>query len=68
MQSPPGRSETINLKKISSKVIIDYAHTPDALQNILKANTFRNKKPSLVFGCGGNRDKGKRKVNGEDSF
>ena len=65
MQSPPGRSETINLTKISSKVIIDYAHTPDALQNILKANTFRNKKPSLVFGCGGNRDKGKRKVMGK---
>ena len=68
MKSPPGRSETINLKKISSKVIIDYAHTPDALQNILKAHTFRNKNPSLVFGCGGNRDKGKRKVMGKIAF
>ena len=68
IKSPPGRSETINLKKISSKVIIDYAHTPDALQNILKAHTFRNKKPSLVFGCGGNRDKGKRKVMGKIAF
>ena len=68
MRSPPGRSETINLKKISSKIIIDYAHTPDALQNLLKANTFRNKKPSLVFGCGGNRDKGKRKVMGKIAF
>jgi len=68
MQSPPGRSETITLKKISSKVIIDYAHTPDALQNILKANTFRNKKPSLVFGCGGDRDKRKRKIMGIIAF
>ena len=68
MQSPPGRSETISLKKISSKVIVDYAHTPDALQNILKANTIRNKKPSLVFGCGGNRDKAKRKLMGKIAF
>ena len=63
--SPPGRLEVINYKKKSSKIIIDYAHTPDALKNILKCFTLNNKKPSLVFGCGGERDKGKRKKMGK---
>jgi len=54
LRKPPGRSETIAYKKKHSKVIIDYAHTPDALKNILKINTIKNKKPHLVFGCGGN--------------
>ena len=44
-------------------VIIDYAHTPDALKNVLETiNTIRNKKQTLitVVGCGGDRDKTKR--------
>ena len=44
------------------QVIIDYAHTPDALENILQS--LGETEPSeiiLIFGCGGNRDKGKRK-------
>ena len=43
--------------------MIDYAHTADALENILKSvknNSF--KKIILVFGAGGDRDKGKRKA------
>ena len=64
IKSPPGRSEVVNFNKISSKVIVDYAHTPDALKNILLANTIKNKKPSVVFGCGGGRDKFKRKIMG----
>ena len=68
LENAPGRSESIIFEKISSKVIIDYAHTPDALQNILKAFTYRNNKPSLVFGCGGNRDKRKRKIMGKIAF
>ena len=46
---------------LHKKVIIDYAHTPDALLTLLKA--VKDHKPHriiLVFGCGGDRDKGKR--------
>jgi len=42
-------------------VIVDYAHTPDALEQVLKALKEHNaRKIWCVFGCGGNRDKGKR--------
>ena len=47
-----------------AKIFVDYAHTPDALKNILKSNTKNKKKPDLVFGCGGDRDKSKRKIMG----
>ena len=57
--------EVVNFKKKSSKIIIDYAHTPEALRNILKTNTFNKKKPLILFGCGGNRDKAKRKLMGQ---
>ena len=60
----PGRFETINFKKKKSKIIIDYAHTPDALENILKNFSYDKFKPSLVFGCGGDRDKLKRRKMG----
>ncbi len=56
----PGRLEIIKSKKDFS-VIVDYAHTDDALKNILSA--IKNLKPQkiiTVFGCGGNRDKAKR--------
>ena len=61
LKSASGRFEEIIYKKKSSKIIIDYAHTPDALQNVLKAYTNKSFRPSLVFGCGGERDKSKRK-------
>ena len=61
LKSAPGRFEEIYYKKKSSKIIIDYAHTPDAIQNLLESYTKKSIKPSLVFGCGGDRDKGKRK-------
>ena len=57
LKQVPGRFETINFKKKKSKIIIDYAHTPDALENILKNFSYDKFKPSLVFGCGGDRDK-----------
>ena len=46
---------------------MDYAHTPDALEACLKSlkEQFKNKKISIVFGCGGNRDKAKRPMMGK---
>ncbi|MDP8212679.1 MAG: UDP-N-acetylmuramoyl-L-alanyl-D-glutamate--2,6-diaminopimelate ligase [Candidatus Zapsychrus exili] len=56
----PGRLEVINCRQEYS-VIIDYAHTRDALLNILKAiKEISESKVILVFGCGGDRDKTKR--------
>ena len=68
IKPPPGRSEIIHYKQKTSTIIIDYAHTPDALKNILISYTLRNKKPNLVFGCGGDRDKAKRKLMGKTAF
>ena len=51
------------MQKIPRKNIwIDYAHTPDALLNVLKTLKvhYPDYRIRLVFGCGGNRDKGKR--------
>ncbi len=62
--NPSGRLETIEYKKKNSKIIIDYAHTPDALKKILIAYKIKNMKPAILFGCGGDRDKVKRKSMG----
>ncbi|QNO16301.1 UDP-N-acetylmuramoyl-L-alanyl-D-glutamate--2,6-diaminopimelate ligase [Alkalicella caledoniensis] len=44
-------------------VIVDYAHTPDGLENVLKTATIiKQNRIILVFGCGGDRDKGKRPI------
>ena len=46
-----------------TKVFIDYAHTPDALETVLKSLKYKfNSKLTLVFGCGGERDIPKRKL------
>ena len=57
-----GRLEKIGKIKNRSKVILDYAHTPDALRICLSnlKEQFPNKKIILLFGCGGNRDQNKR--------
>ena len=62
--NPPGRLQTIKYEKKKSKIVIDYAHTPEALKRILKSLKTKIKKPVLVFGCGGDRDKDKRKSMG----
>ncbi len=61
-----GRMERV-AEKIN--IFIDYAHTPDGLENALKTlNSVKgNKQLICVFGCGGNRDKSKRPVMGEIS-
>jgi len=62
-----GRLEQIGIIKNNSKVILDYAHTPDALKISLKSlkEQFINRKISIVFGCGGDRDKTKRPMMGK---
>ncbi len=60
-----GRMDLINEFK-EFAVIVDYAHTPDALENLLKSTRkFAANKLITVFGCGGDRDKNKRAVMGE---
>ena len=61
LKSAPGRFEEIIYKKKSSKIIIDYAHTPDAIKSLLKTYSCKTFKPSIVFGCGGERDKSNEK-------
>ena len=57
-----GRLEKIGKLKNKSKVLLDYAHTPDALETVLTniKEQFPLSKICLVFGCGGDRDKDKR--------
>ncbi|MEW9502182.1 UDP-N-acetylmuramoyl-L-alanyl-D-glutamate--2,6-diaminopimelate ligase [Jeotgalibacillus marinus] len=63
----PGRLEKVPSQK--RNVFIDYAHTPDSLENVLTAlNDFKKEGKILtVFGCGGDRDKSKRSLMGEVS-
>ncbi len=62
----PGRLEAVDGdRRINFRVFVDYAHTPDALENALK--TVRGLNPNrliTVFGCGGDRDKRKRPLMG----
>ena len=62
-----GRFEKIGNIKNKAKVILDYAHTPDALKVCLLnlREQFPNKKIILLFGCGGNRDQNKRSKMGK---
>jgi len=56
----PGRLQTVP-NDAGITIIIDYAHTPDALQNILQTvNEFKTGRVIAVWGCGGNRDADKR--------
>ena len=63
----PGRSELVpNQKELT--IMIDYAHSPESLESILKAvKTYTKGKVISVFGCGGDRDTGKRPIMGEIS-
>ncbi len=62
---PPGRCETVSPPDAEFSVIIDFSHTPDSLENILKCGKqLTRKRLILVFGCGGDRDKTKRPTMG----
>lgn len=65
VQAPPGRMEAIAAPD-RALAIVDYAHTPDALaQALAAARKHCRGKLQLVFGCGGDRDRGKRALMGE---
>jgi UDP-N-acetylmuramoyl-L-alanyl-D-glutamate--2,6-diaminopimelate ligase len=63
----PGRMERVQIKPEQDiSVIVDYAHTPDSLENLLKAaRPFIQGKMICVFGCGGDRDRTKRPLMGK---
>ena len=67
LEAVKGRMQTLNLRTKSVMALVDYAHTPDALEQVLLS--LRAHLPQgqiwLVFGCGGDRDKGKRPLMGE---
>jgi len=56
-----GRLQLIKTTPNQTKIFVDYAHTPDAIETVLKTLKEHYKiKPDVVFGCGGERDKKKR--------
>lgn len=63
----PGRMERVQIQSDQDvSVIVDYAHTPDSLENLLKAaRPFISGQMICVFGCGGDRDRTKRPLMGE---
>jgi UDP-N-acetylmuramoyl-L-alanyl-D-glutamate--2,6-diaminopimelate ligase len=63
----PGRCEIVNQGfSLGFDIIVDYAHTPDGLENILRtAREFTKGRLITVFGCGGDRDRTKRPVMGK---
>lgn len=77
LQPVNGRFETLHSKK-GWTAVIDYAHTPDAVENVLKtineivaANANKQSTPAQVItvvGCGGNRDKGKRPIMAKSAY
>ena len=63
----PGRSELVNNSK-ELTIMIDYAHSPESLENILNAvKSYTRGRVISVFGCGGDRDSAKRPKMGEIS-
>lgn len=65
LQGAPGRLQNIPGHPKGAAVYVDYAHTPDALVNVLQSlRPHTTGRLVCLFGCGGNRDKGKRPVMG----
>jgi len=66
LQGASGRLELVGHTKEGALAYVDYAHKPDALENVLASvRPFTTGRIIVVFGCGGDRDKGKRPIMGE---
>ncbi|WP_370931847.1 UDP-N-acetylmuramoyl-L-alanyl-D-glutamate--2,6-diaminopimelate ligase [Bartonella sp. DGB1] len=66
LKGASGRLELAGFTKAKAPIYIDYAHKPEALEHVLHAvKPFTIGKIILVFGCGGDRDKGKRAIMGK---
>jgi UDP-N-acetylmuramoyl-L-alanyl-D-glutamate--2,6-diaminopimelate ligase len=66
LKGAPGRLEKVAVAAHGAPVFVDYAHTPDGLENVLAAlRPHTRRKLVVVFGCGGDRDKAKRPQMGE---
>ena len=61
LKGAPGRLELVARTRHGAAIYVDYAHTPDAIETVLKALKPHVKgRLHIVFGCGGDRDRGKR--------
>ncbi len=66
LEGVPGRMQRAGVTVAGASIYVDYAHTPDALETVLNAlRPHATGKLAVVFGCGGDRDKGKRRIMGE---
>ena len=66
LKGAPGRMEKVAFAASGAPIYVDYAHTPDSLEKILQAlRPHTQNRLRVVFGCGGDRDKGKRPLMGQ---
>ncbi len=66
LKGAPGRMEKVAFAAGGAPIYVDYAHTPDSLEKVLQAlRPHTAGKLHVVFGCGGDRDKGKRPLMGQ---
>jgi UDP-N-acetylmuramoyl-L-alanyl-D-glutamate--2,6-diaminopimelate ligase len=66
LKGAPGRMEKVAFAASGAPIYVDYAHTPDSLEKVLQAlRPHTESRLHVLFGCGGDRDKGKRPLMGQ---